>query len=60
MRAAVLTAYNQDLSLETVPDPVCPADGVVLKVLACGICRSRLARLGGRASKVQARRHSGA
>ncbi len=40
MRAAVLRAYNQDLSIETVPDPVCPADGVVLKVLACGICRS--------------------
>jgi alcohol dehydrogenase len=40
MRAAILTAYREDLSIETVPDPVCEADGVVLKVLACGICRS--------------------
>lgn len=40
MRAAVLRAYRQDLSLEAVPDPACPEDGVVLRVLACGICRS--------------------
>ncbi len=40
MRAAVLRAYNEDLSLETVPDPECPSDGVVLKVQACGVCRS--------------------
>ena len=40
MRAAVLTAYNADLSLQSVPDPECEADGVVLRVLACGICRS--------------------
>ncbi len=40
MRAAVLREYNADLSIEEVPDPVCPEDGVVLKVLACGVCRS--------------------
>ncbi|MFZ9684073.1 MAG: zinc-dependent alcohol dehydrogenase family protein [Gemmobacter sp.] len=40
MRAAVLRDYNADLSIETVPDPDCPADGVVLRVMACGICRS--------------------
>jgi alcohol dehydrogenase len=40
MRAAVLRTYNEDLSLETVADPACEADGVVLRVLACGICRS--------------------
>lgn len=40
MRAAVIRTYRADLSLESVPDPVCEADGVVLKVLACGICRS--------------------
>lgn len=40
MRAAVIRSYNAPLSLESVPDPVCEADGVVLKVLACGICRS--------------------
>lgn len=40
MRAAVLREYNADLSIEEVPDPVCPEDGVVLKVLSCGVCRS--------------------
>ncbi|MDU8944870.1 alcohol dehydrogenase catalytic domain-containing protein [Ovoidimarina sediminis] len=40
MRAAVLREYNADLALEDVPDPDCPEDGVVLKVLACGVCRS--------------------
>lgn len=40
MRAAVLRAYNQDLSIEDVADPDCPEDGVVLKVMACGVCRS--------------------
>jgi len=40
MRAAVIQQYRADLSLQTVPDPVCEADGVVVKVLACGICRS--------------------
>lgn len=40
MRAAVLRQYRADLSIEEVPDPACESDGVVLKVLACGICRS--------------------
>lgn len=40
MRAAVLTAFNADLAVESVADPACPVDGVVLRVLACGICRS--------------------
>ena len=40
MRAAVLREYNADLSLEQVPDPECPKDGVVLQVEACGVCRS--------------------
>ncbi|SLN23187.1 Alcohol dehydrogenase [Pseudoruegeria aquimaris] len=40
MRAAVLREYNADLSLEEVADPACPEDGVVLKVEACGVCRS--------------------
>lgn len=40
MRAAVLRAYNEDLEITDVPDPECPTDGVVLKVLACGVCRS--------------------
>lgn len=40
MRAAVLRAYREDLAIEDVPDPVCPVDGVVLEVAACGVCRS--------------------
>ncbi|MDZ4096306.1 MAG: alcohol dehydrogenase catalytic domain-containing protein [Paracoccaceae bacterium] len=40
MRAAVLKTYNEDLSIGEVADPVCETDGVVLKVLACGVCRS--------------------
>ena len=40
MKAAVLRAYNEDLSIEDVAYPDCPEDGVILKVLACGVCRS--------------------
>ena len=40
MKAAVIHRYNESLSVETMPDPPCPSDGVVLKVLACGVCRS--------------------
>ena len=40
MRAAVLTEYRRPLAIEDVAEPDCPADGVVLDVLACGICRS--------------------
>ncbi|MBP7001791.1 zinc-dependent alcohol dehydrogenase family protein [Amaricoccus sp.] len=40
MRAAVLREYNADLSIEAVADPRPEEDGVVLKVLACGVCRS--------------------
>lgn len=40
MRAAVIRNFNADLSIETVPDPACPDNGVVLEVAACGVCRS--------------------
>lgn len=40
MRAAVLREYRKDPVIEEVPFPDCPEDGVVLKVLACGVCRS--------------------
>lgn len=40
MRAAVIRAFREDLSLEQAPDPQCEADGLVLRTLACGICRS--------------------
>ena len=40
MRAAIVRKFNEDLSIETVADPECPEDGVVLEVAACGVCRS--------------------
>jgi alcohol dehydrogenase len=40
MRAAVIRAFGEDLSLEDIEEPACPEDGVILKVLACGVCRS--------------------
>ncbi len=40
MRAALLTRYRAPLEIADLPDPDCPEDGIVLRVLACGICRS--------------------
>ncbi|MCB1329266.1 MAG: zinc-dependent alcohol dehydrogenase family protein [Maritimibacter sp.] len=40
MRAAQLDGWRAPLRIVDLPDPECPADGVVLKLLACGICRS--------------------
>ncbi|MCR9221850.1 MAG: zinc-dependent alcohol dehydrogenase family protein [Alphaproteobacteria bacterium] len=40
MRAAVYHAFNGPIAVETVPDPEPPRDGVVLKVMANGVCRS--------------------
>ena len=40
MRAAVVREFGKDLSIETVDDPICPDNGVVLEVAACGVCRS--------------------
>jgi alcohol dehydrogenase len=40
MRAAVLEAFRAPLTIRDLPDPACPEDGVVMRVLACGVCRS--------------------
>lgn len=40
MRAAQLTGVRQPLELVELPDPAAPDGGVVLRVLACGVCRS--------------------
>jgi D-arabinose 1-dehydrogenase-like Zn-dependent alcohol dehydrogenase len=40
MRAALLTGPGAALELAEIEEPRCPEDGVVLRVLACGICRS--------------------
>lgn len=40
MKAAVLEAFHQAPVVQNVPDPICPANGVVVEVKACGVCRS--------------------
>ena len=40
MRAAVLEAYGEPLSIETVESPAPTPSGIVVEVEACGICRS--------------------
>lgn len=40
MKAAIYYQFKQPLSIEEVPDPVVPADGLVIRVEANGICRS--------------------
>lgn len=40
MRVAALTEYSRPLELMQLPDPVPPDGGVVVRVLACGVCRS--------------------
>ncbi|MGC9523033.1 MAG: zinc-dependent alcohol dehydrogenase family protein [Anaerolineae bacterium] len=40
MRAAVYEAFQQPLSIQNVPDPSPAPDGVVVRVIATGICRS--------------------
>ena len=40
MRAALLAAFRAPLEIVDLPEPDCPDDGVVLRVLACGVCRS--------------------
>lgn len=40
MRAALFETFRQSLKPVEVADPACPADGVVVRVKACGVCRS--------------------
>ncbi len=40
MRAALFETFRQPLAVTEVRDPVCPADGAVIRVMACGVCRS--------------------
>jgi propanol-preferring alcohol dehydrogenase len=40
MRAAVITAFRQPLEIRDLPKPVPGETGAVLRVAACGICRS--------------------
>ena len=40
MHAAILGEYGEPLAIRTVPAPVADPDGVVVRVEACGVCRS--------------------
>lgn len=40
MRAAQITTWRAPLEIVQMDDPTPPEGGVVLKVLACGVCRS--------------------
>jgi alcohol dehydrogenase len=40
MKAAIYEAFAQPLTIQNVPDPIVPEDGVVIRVAATGICRS--------------------
>lgn len=40
MKAALLHRIDGPIAVETVPEPECPRDGVVVEVRACGVCRS--------------------
>ncbi|HEY6891676.1 MAG TPA: alcohol dehydrogenase catalytic domain-containing protein, partial [Solirubrobacter sp.] len=40
MRATMLRSFAEPLTLETVADPACGDDGVVVQVRATGVCRS--------------------
>ena len=40
MKAALLHEYSGALGVENVPDPKCPAAGAIIRMQACGVCRS--------------------
>jgi len=40
MRAAILREYGEPLAVRDVPDPEPASDGAVVRVEACGVCRS--------------------
>ena len=40
MRAAILREYGEPLAVRELPDPDLDPDGVVVRVDACGVCRS--------------------
>ena len=40
MKASVLREFSAPPQIETIDDPNCPADGVVIEIRACGVCRT--------------------
>lgn len=40
MKALILNEPRGPLLVTDTPDPICPADGVIVQLQACGVCRS--------------------
>ena len=40
MKAAIFDRFKAPLEVRDLPEPACPADGAVVEVAACGVCRS--------------------
>ncbi len=40
MKVAIFDQFNAPLNVRDAPDPDCPADGAIVGVEACGVCRS--------------------
>jgi len=40
MKAALFEQYRQPLMVTEVSNPQCPEDGIIVRVMACGVCRS--------------------
>ena len=53
MRAVVYEAFGQRPTLQTVPDPTPDPNGVVIRVMASGVCRSDWHAWGGHDATVQ-------
>ena len=53
MKAVVYEAFGQRPTLQTVPDPTPDPNGVVIRVMASGVCRSDFHAWGGHDSTVQ-------
>jgi len=40
MRGALIEEFRGEIKIGTLPDPECPPHGAIIKVEACGVCRS--------------------
>ena len=40
MKAAVYRSFSGPIAIESIPRPTAPPDGVVIQVMATGVCRS--------------------
>jgi D-arabinose 1-dehydrogenase-like Zn-dependent alcohol dehydrogenase len=53
MKAMVLREFNRPLTLETVPDPVCGPEDLILAVSGCGVCATDLKIIAGHVRSVR-------